>query len=1043
MYKFVKGIITFSLKNRLLVMILTVLMAIMGVYSYNQTPIVAFPDFTNTEIRIITQWQGHSAEEIERFVTIPIEIVMNSVQRKVNLRSRTMFGLSVISIVFEDGVDDTYARQQVLALLPELDLPAGVTPQLTPPTGPVDEIFRYTVKSENNTYSNAELRTIEDWVIERNLRTVPGVADVNAFGGQVRTFEVSTNPLLLEKYGLTALDVYDAIQNSNVNVGGNVIERASQNFVVRGIGLLENISEIENVLIKNVNGTPILVRNVADVRESSLPRLGQVGRNYKDDVVEGIVLQRKGLDPLPVVRALKEKIQDLNDNILPSGVKIVPFYNIQTLINYCLHTVLHNISIGMLLVIVIVFAFMFDLRSTLILSLTVPLSILFAFICLYLKGMFANLISIGALDFGILINGTVVIVEGLFVVFVNQAKSVGMDRFNRMLKLGLIKKTVNSVAAEIFFAQLIIIIALFPVFTFQKVEGKIFSPLAYMLGFALLGSLVITFMFVPAFSSWLFRKNMIERNNPIMNWVWRNYERVYDWVMKNKKLTLGILMGIVLISFASTKFLGSEFLPELDEGALWIRGVGPLSLSLTESKNLADSLRKDILKYREVSQCISQTGRPDDGTDIKNFNNIEILVELYPQDSWKSGITREELIEKMSHNLTNKYTGILWTFSQPILDNVNEAVAGLPVNNGVKIYGPDLDTITFYINKVEDVVRNVRGMTDTGILQIMGQPELIIDLNQEKMGLYGVRTANANAIIEMAIGGKAASQLYENEKHFDIMVRYQPEFRKTENEIANLMVPTSTGGRVPLKEISTITDRTGASMIYRDNNERYGIVQFSTMGRDLGSTVKDMLKKINESIKLPKGYHMELAGEYSSEVRAMKRLAVVVPISLVLIVLVLLGAFRNIIDVLLIMINIPFALVGGIFSLLMTGIPFNISAGIGFVALFGVCIQNGVILISVFRQNLRSGMEIDKAIKEGALSRVRSVVMTSLIAIFGLLPAAMSNGIGAQTQRPFAIVIVGGLVTSMILVLIVLPLIFRITYSQKNFKNGSLAPAEF
>lgn len=1031
MNNLIKNIIKFSLRNRLLIFALTALVAIMGIYAYVRTPIVAFPDFTNTEIRLITQWPGRSAEETERFVTVPIEIAMNAVQRKTNMRSRTMFGLSVVSIVFEDGVDDSYARQQLLALLPGIDLPEGVIPELTPPTGPIDEIFRYTLKADTNRYTTAELRTLQDWVVDRALRTVPGVADINAFGGMIRTFEVSTNPKLLEKYDLTALDVYQALQNGNVNVGGDVIEKAAQNFVVRGIGLLNNPREIENVIVQNVNGTPILVRNVAEVKESSRPRLGQVGRNTNDDVVEAIVLQRKGLDPSPILKELSRKVQELNDHVLPAGVKIEPFYNRQTLIDYCLHTVLHNITEGMILVIVIVFIFMLDWKSTLILSLTVPLSILFAFICLYMKGMFANLISIGALDFGILIDGTVVIVEGLFVALTQKAEAIGMERYNKMSKLGLIRRTVTTMATGIFFAQLIMVTALLPVFTFEKVEGKIFSPLAYMLGFALLGSLIITFTFVPAISSRIFRKNVVERHNPIVTWLMKYYEKLFDRVMRYKKLTLGIALLIAAGTFVSARFLGTEFLPELDEGALWIRGVGPSSLSLTHSKALADSIRKDMLRYPEVRQCISQTGRPDDGTDIKGFNNVEILVDLYPQEGWGSKLTKEELIERMSEKLAQKYAGVLWTFSQPILDNVNEAVAGLPVNNGVKIYGPDLDTLNTYITRVDSITRKVRGMTGVGTLKMIGQPELKVELDQEKMALYGVKTADANAIIEMAIGGKAATQLYENEKHFDVRLRYQPEFRKSEEEIGNLMVPTSTGGRVPLKEISAITFKTGAVMVYRDNNERYAIVQFSTFGRDMGSTVRDMQQQLEEQIHLPKGYHMELEGEYTSQVRAMNRLGLVVPLSITLIFLILLTAFRNIRDVTLVMINVPFALVGGILSLLVTGTTFNISAGIGFVALFGVCIQNGVILISMFRQNLKAGMPLGQAVRQGSLSRVRPVMMTSLIAIFGLLPAAMSHGIGAQTSKPFAIVIVGGLVTSMILVLVILPLIFQLAYARK------------
>jgi cobalt-zinc-cadmium resistance protein CzcA len=1031
---FVNGIVTFSLRNRMLIFAMTGLIAIVGIYSYLQTPIVAFPDFTNTEIRIITQWPGKSAEEIERFVTIPIEITMNAVQRKTDMRSRTMFGLSTVSILFEDGVTDEYARQQILALMPNIDLPPGVTPDLTPNTGPIDEIFRYTLHADTNRYSATELRTIQDWIVERTLRTVPGVADVNGFGGKEKTYEVSVNPKLIEQYGLTALDVYNAIQNSNVNVGGDVIERASQNFVVRGIGLLKDINDIEKVIVTNINGVPVLVKNVAEVKESNRPRLGQVGKNHKDDVVEAIVLERKGLDPTPVLNGIREKIQELNDHILPPGIKIDLFYDRQTLIDFCLHTVLHNIIEGMLLVIIIVFLFTLDWKSTLILSLTVPLSILFAFIILFSKGMFANLISIGALDFGILVDGTVVIVEGLFVAFAVKAQQMGMERFNKMSKLGIVRKDVTVMATGIFFAQLIMVTALLPIFTFQKVEGKIFSPLAYMLGFALLGSLIITFTFVPAASSLLFNKNVREKHNPIVDWLMRNYEKLFDWVMRNSRLALTIAIVIAAGTFFSAKFLGTEFLPELDEGALWVRGAGPSSLSLTESKKLADSLREELLSFPEVKQIVSQTGRPDDGTDIKGFSNIELLVDLFPEDQWKSKLSKEELIDKMSFKLNDKYAGVLWTFSQPILDNVNEAVAGIPVNNGLKIYGTNLDTINAYADKVDNVMRKVRGMTDVGRLAIIGQPELNIQLNLDKMSLYGVTTANANAVIQMAIGGQSASQLYEDERHFDIRIRYQQPYRKSENEIGNLMVPTSSGTKIPLKEIASIEFKTGPVMIYRDNNQRYAVIQFSTSGRDLGSTVNDAMGQINKTLEhLPKGYHTELAGEYSSEVRAMSRLGVVVPISISIIFLILLIAFRSLRDSFLILANVPFAMVGGILALHITHTPFNISAGVGFVALFGVCIQNGIILLTMFRRNLDAHMSLHDAIKIGALKMVRPIVMASLIAIVGLLPAALSHGVGAQTSRPFAIVIVGGGLTAMILVLIILPLIFKMAYAKHQY----------
>lgn len=1033
MNKLFEAIIAFSLRNRLLVFGFTALLGIVGIYCYVQTPIVAFPDFVNTQIDVITQWPGISAEDVERHVTIPMEVTMNAVQRKAQMRSRTMFGLSVVSFIFEDGVTDEYARQQILALLPQVDLPNGVQPQLTPNTGPLDEIFRLTIKADSNLYDLQEQRAILDWVVERAIRSVPGVADFNGWGGKEKDYEVMVDPKLIEKYGLSALDVYAAIQNSNVNVGGDVIERASQQFVVRGIGLLKNIGDIENVVVTNFNGTPIRVKDVGVVKKSYIPRLGKAGMGTNPDVVFAIVLERKGSDPTPIVKAIKEKIAELNDHVLPAGVKVEGYYDRQTLIDFCTHTVVHNVLEGMILVLIVVFAFTLDWKSTLILSLTVPLSILFAFIMLYLKGMYANLISIGALDFGILIDGTVVIVEGLFVALAQQAREVGMDRYNKLAKKGFINRNVAFLRTGIFFAQLIIVISLIPIFTFQKVEGKIFSPLAYMLGFALLGEMILTFTFVPAMASVLFNKNLKEPHNPLMEALVAGYGKLFDWIMQHQRIVLGMAILIMAITFYSARYLGSEFIPQLDEGTFWVRGVGPPGLSLTESSRLADSIRAELARFPEVSKVVSQTGRPDDGTDIKNFNNIELFVDLHPQDEWKSHWDKEKLVDTMSKILYSHHAGIIWMFSQYILDNVNEAVAGVACNNGLKILGPDLDTINLYADKADNLLRTVNGMTDVGRLRIIGQPELNVKLDLEKMALYGITTANANAVIQMAVGGLAASQFYEGERHFDIRIRYQQPFRKSENEIENLMVPAMNGTRVPLKSIASFDFHTGPTMIYRDNNQRYSVVAFSVFGRDLGSTVQEALDKVGKEFKnLPKGYRIDLVGEYISEVRAMKRLAIVVPICIALIFLVLFLAFRNLRDVLLIMANVPFALVGGIIALHLTGINFNISAGVGFVALFGVCIQNGVVKLLILKQNLALKLAtLDEAIKLTAMGRVRPVVMTTLIAIVGLLPASMSHGIGAQTARPFAVVIVGGLFTSVVLVLVILPLIFKVAYYKK------------
>jgi cobalt-zinc-cadmium resistance protein CzcA len=611
---------------------MTGILAITGFYCFLKTPIVAFPDFTNTQIQIITRWPGRSAQEVERFVTIPVETVMNSVQRKTNLRSQSLFGLSVVTLIFEDDVEDLYARQQITGLLPSIDLPEGADYELTPPTGPTDEIFRYTLHSNHRTPT--EMRTIQDWIVDRNLRTVAGVADVVAFGGPVKTFEVDVDPNLLSQYDITSLDIYDAISKSNVNVGGDVIEKSMQAFVVRGIGLVNNIDDIKSIVIKVVNGTPILVDNVAEVIESNQPRLGMVARGHDPDVVEGIVLMRKGIDPSPVLKGIRKEITELNEKILPPDAEIQTVYDRQNLIDYCLHTVFHNVLLGIILVTAVVFLFMRDWRATLIVSLIIPLSLLFAFIMLHGLGMFANLISIGAIDFGILIDGAVVMVEGLFVALGYYAIEIGMEKFNKVAKLGIIRRTSVNMANAIFFSKLIIITALIPIFSFEKVEGKLFSPLAYTLGFALLGALFFTLTFVPALASSLLHKNVIEKQNWLVAGMIKYYEKIFDWVMSHKKLNLSITAIIIVLVFFSAKFLGTEFIPHLNEGALWVEGSAPMSISLVESKKLADSMRYDLLRFPEVKEIVSQIGRPDDGTDPKGFYDIECLVDLYPKEEW-------------------------------------------------------------------------------------------------------------------------------------------------------------------------------------------------------------------------------------------------------------------------------------------------------------------------------------------------------------------------------------------------------------------------
>jgi cobalt-zinc-cadmium resistance protein CzcA len=1042
MNKVFKGILAFSLKNKYFVFFVTLLLVVYGVITFKNMPIEAFPDVTNTEITIITQWPGRSAEEVEKFVTIPIELSMNPVQRKTSLRSTTIFGLSVVKLIFDDDVQDSYARQQVNSLLHNADLPDNVDPDVQPPTGPTGEVYRYTL--ESNMRDSRELKTLQDWVVDRELRSVPGVADIVSFGGQVKTYEIQVNPLILNNLGITPLDVSNAVSKSNINIGGDIIKKNSQAYVVRGIGLLNDINEIKNIIVENNNGIPVLVKDVADVKISSVPRLGEVGRTdaidsagqprqYRNnaDAVEGIVLMRKGENPDHVISGIKTAVQRLNERILPADVKMVPFYNREDLIKYATHTVLHNLVEGIVLVTLIVSLFMFNWRTTLIVSIIIPLSLLFSFICLNYMGMSANLLSLGAIDFGIIIDGAVIMVEGLFVLLDKRAHEIGMERFNHLSKLGMIRRRGGELAKAIFFTKIIIITALLPIFSFQKVEGKLFSPLAYTLGFALLGALIFTLTLVPVLVNVLLRKNVKEKHNPIVHFLTGFIMRIFKFNFKHKRLTLITTTIIIAIGLYAFKFLGTEFLPELNEGSIWVRATLPYSISLDTSQAKAAQMRAILIKFPQVRRIMSQTGRPDDGTDVAGFYNNEFGVSLFPQEEWNPKITKEELIDTMSRALS-VIPGADLNFSQPIMDNVEEAVSGVKGSICVKVYGDSLDYMEEQSTKVYNVLKKVEGIDDLGVIRNIGQPELDIDLNQSKMALYGVSTADANAVIEMAIGGKAVTQLYEGIRKFDIRIRFPEQFRMTQDDIGNLLVPTLSGSKVPVHEIATITQKTGPCLIFRDDNRRYSAVKFSVRGRDMGSAIAEAQQKVDQVVTLKRGYSMVWQGDFENQQRASKRLTQVVPISLLLIFLLLFVMFGNFKDAGLVFLNVPTAVVGGILALLITGTNFSISAGIGFIALFGICILTGVLLITAFKHNLElirhSESPLYTSIKLGVSELIRPVMMTALMATIGLLPAAISTGIGSESSRPLARVVIGGLICATVFSLLIFPLIFFFAY---------------
>ena len=1036
MHKFIDNIVAFSLKNKFFIFFCTTVVVIAGIVSFKHTPIDAFPDVTNTKVTVITQWPGRSAEEVEKFITIPIEIAMNSVQNKTDIRSTTLFGLSVLHVMFEDDVDDFVARQQVYNLLNDADLPDGVTPEVQPLYGPTGEIFRYTLRSEKRDVR--ELKTLQDWVIERNLRAVSGVADIVSFGGEVKTFEVSVNPHQLKNYGITSLELYQAIANSNINVGGDVITKSSQAYVVRGIGLINDMEELRNIVVKNIHGTPVLVRHLAEVHEACLPRLGQVGRMAEDDVVQGIVIMRKGENPAEVIDALKAKIEYINKEVLPEDVQIVTFYDRENLVNLAVHTVSRNLVEGILLVTFIVLIFMADWRTTVVVAVVIPLALLFAFICLRVMGMSANLLSMGAIDFGIIIDGAVVMVEGIFVALDRKAKEVGMSTFNLMSKMGLIRQTAKEKARAVFFSKLIIITALIPIFSFQKVEGKMFSPLAYTLGFALLGALLFTLTLVPVMSSMLLKRNVREKNNFFVRFINGKSVAFFDKCHARRKISVGIAGIVAVGGLWMFTLLGTEFLPQLNEGSIYIRATLPQSISLNESVQLANKMRARLAAYPEVKQVLSQTGRPNDGTDATGFYNIEFHVDIYPEKEWESGLDKMQLIEKMQEDLS-MYPGIDFNFSQPITDNVEEAASGVKGSIAVKVFGKDLYRSEKIAMEIDKILATVEGIEDLGVIRNIGQPELRIELDEGRLARYGVSKEDVQAIIEMAIGGKSASLLYEDERKFNIMVRYKPEFRQDEEEIGKILVPTMDGTMIPIKELAEIRTITGPLLIFRDNHARFCAVKFSVRGRDMGTAVAETQEKVNASVRLPEGYSLKWTGDFENQQRATKRLSQVVPVSIAIIFVILFILFSNARDAGLVLLNVPFAAAGGIVALWATGFNFSISAGIGFIALFGICIQNGVIMISDIKHNLKERLALSCAVKESVRSRVRPVVMTAAMAAIGLMPAAVSHGIGSESQRPLAIVIIGGLVGATFFALFVFPLIVEFVYCKMLYdKNGNL-----
>ena len=1044
MHKFVQNIVAFSLRNHVLILFMTGLMVVAGVIAYFNTPIEAYPDVTNTRARIITQWAGRSAEEVEKFITLPIMRVMNTIPRKAEVRSTSLFGLSVVTVIFEDGVDDFFAQQYASNRMQGLELPEGAETNIEPPSGATGEIYRYVLRSGRPI---REIAAIDEWVVQRELLSVPGIADVVSFGGEQKIYEIRVNPVALKNYDLSPLEVYEAVSNSNINVGGDIIRKGVQAYVVRGIGLLESIEEIENILIQVKGSVPIRVKQVAEVVVASMPRLGQVGLDGDDDLVQGIVIMLRGQNPGEVIKNVKAKIDELNDRILPEDVRIEPFLDRTTLVNATVRTVTFNLLSGIVLVSCFVFLFLFNWRTTLITVTVLPMGFLFAIIMLRIQGLPANLISMGALDFGMLLEGTLIIVECVFVELCAKTKELGEERYRKILKSGLIKRSAGSVAVYLFFAQLTTIIALLPIFSFQRVEGKMFSPLAFTLGYALLGSLILSLTYVPVMLKLLLTRPIYERPNPVTKFAIRCSYWIYEISARYKRATL--IAFCILLAVCAVRFMyyGSEFIPKLNEGAVYVRATLPNSINLDESVRLTKEMKAKIRAFDEVKFILSQTGRPNDGTDATGFFNIEFHIELKPQKEWTRKIKKDDLLNELQETL-NVYPGIDFGFSQPIQDNVEEYVAGVKSSLVVKIFGNDLFQLEGLADKVADILRDVRGIEDVNVYRSVGLPELQIRLDEGRMARYAITMADAQAVVEMAIGGKAVTKFYENERTFDVRLRFREEYRDDETKIGNILIPTQNGIHVPLKEIADIVFITGPTFIYRSGGSRYVGVGFSVRGRDMGSAIAEAQKKLSvfssqlsvDSSQLPdsenyqskaENYRIEWAGEFESKERATKRLAVIIPAVLLLILFLLYMNFGTVKDTLIAAVSFPIAFIGGFLSLWATGTVFGISAGIGFTILFGIASTNGILLVGVIKSNLRSMRDLNRSISTAVKSRVRSILMIALMGSIGLLPAALSQGMGSEIQKPLAIMIVGGMIISMILSFSVLPQVFYFVYRKK------------
>jgi cobalt-zinc-cadmium resistance protein CzcA len=1013
-------LVTFALSQRFLIIIVAAFMMLWGALSFQKLPIDAYPDLSPPHVEVITQWPGHSPEEVERLVTVPLEIEMNGIPRLEALRSISLYGLSNVQMNFEYGADPYFVREQAFERVPNAQLPSGLQPGLSPLFSPSGLIYRYVLQSPDR--SPQDLKTIEEWVLERHYRSIQGVADDSGMGGTTMQYQVLLDPNKLFAYGVTVPQVFTQVGNNNANAGGGFYPQGGQFFYIRGLGLVKDTADIGNIIVAEKSGIPVYVKDIAEVAIGHAPRLGQFGYMKQDEAVEGVILMRVGEQAQVILRKVEEMTKELNEHILPPDVKVVPYYDRQGLIEETTRTVEKNLLRGMLLVMIILGLFLLDLRAALIVAVTIPIALLFAFICLDWRHIPANLLSIGAIDFGIIVDGSVVMVENIF-------RELAAQHGQKPDVNKVIRAAAHDVERPIFYAVAVIIAGYLPIYVLSGPSGRLFQPMADTMSFALLGALLCALTVLPVLCSYFLRKNVHEPKARFYEWIRRNYGRMLGWCLRNRTVTVVLCLAVFASSLLLIPLIGGEFMPHLDEGALWVRATTPYTISFEEATKLSPEIRNILLSFPQVTTVANELGRPDDATDTTGFFNNEFYVGLKPYDdpAWSGEIHSKQLLTEAIQKKLATFPGVIFNYTQPAEDAVDEAETGLKSALAVKIFGPDLAVLESKATQVKEILNHVAGIKEITVVRELGQPNITLTPDRAKIARYGLNVSDVNTMVETAMGGKAATQVIHGEKQFDLVVRMQEKYRSDQNSIKNLLIATPDGQNLPLGEFADVKEEQGASFIYRESNSRYIGVQYSVEGRDLAGAVGEARQKVDAAVKMPIGYKLEFGGEYKEYLASIEQMKIIGPLTVILILMILFALYGNLKFPLIIFFSVLVTEpVGGLLALWATHTNFSVSSLLGFVALMGVAVQTSVILYSFINKLRLEGKDIPHAVLEASVLRLRPIMMTALVACFGLLPAAISTGIGSDSQKPFAIVVVGGLLSRLLLSVFLAPVLYAL-----------------